>query len=144
MTIADMFPCFVEKEYMSLISVILSTLDTRNPLSMAFLNHVIDRAALPSKTTISNISDLILRKLRKSKKTPSENTTKKNASVLWSILAERFAGDLCVSLWKSEIGDELLAMLANSSESSSVRLFALLALEKFALTGKFQTRLHLF
>ncbi|KAH8552044.1 hypothetical protein BGW37DRAFT_297543 [Umbelopsis sp. PMI_123] len=124
-----------EREYKALIAVILSTLDTRNPLSMAFLNHIIDRAALPSKETISSTSEMILHKLQKSKNTPAEIVTKENACVLWCILAERFAGDLCFSLWKDEIGDELLALLANTTENSTVRLYALLALEKFALTG---------
>lgn len=124
---------------MALLSEILLTLDTGNPLSIAFLNHIIDRAALPSKTTISNISNLILRKLQKSKKNSNENTIKMNASVLWAILAERFAGDLCMSLWKDEIGDELLAILACRTESCSVRIFALIALEKFALTGMYRT-----
>jgi hypothetical protein len=104
---------------------------------MAFLNHIIDRAALPSKETISSTSEMILHKLQKSKNTPAEIGTKENACVLWCILAERFAGDLCFSLWKDEIGDELLALLANTTENSTVRLYALLALEKFALTGKF-------
>lgn len=126
----------IEREYKALIAVILSTLDTRSPLSMAFLNHIIDRAALPSKATISSASGMILEKLQKSKKTPTETVTKENACILWCILAERFAGDLCFSLWKNEIGDELLALLASPAESSTVRLYALLALEKFALTGK--------
>ncbi|KAG2182901.1 hypothetical protein INT44_005882 [Umbelopsis vinacea] len=128
-----------EKEYKALIAVILSTLDTRNPLSMAFLNHIIDRAALPSKATISSASEMILQKVQRSKKTPTETLTKENACILWCILAERFAGDLCFSLWSSEIGDELLAMLSSPTENSTVRLYALLALEKFALTGTIKT-----
>jgi hypothetical protein len=104
---------------------------------MAFLNHIIDRAALPSKAMISSASEMILQKLQKSKKTPTETLTKENACILWCIFAERFAGDLCFSLWKNEIGDELLALLSSAAENSTVRLYALLALEKFALTGKY-------
>ncbi|KAM3585963.1 hypothetical protein VKS41_002497 [Umbelopsis sp. WA50703] len=124
-----------ERELLALVSVVLTTLDISNPLSMAFLNHIIDRAALPSKSTIANISSLLLRKLRKSKTKEDATIIKQNALVLWSILAERFAGDLCLSLWSDDIGDEVLAILADPYDDCSVRLFALLALEKFALTG---------
>lgn len=127
--------CSSERELLALVSVVLTTLDIGNPLSMAFLNHIIDRAALPSKSTIANISALLLRKLRKSKLKEDEVIIKQNALVLWSILAERFAGDLCLSLWNDEIGDEMLAILADPYENINVRLFALLALDKFSLTG---------
>ncbi|KAL0078461.1 hypothetical protein J3Q64DRAFT_1683397 [Phycomyces blakesleeanus] len=72
-----------------------------------------------------------------SAKGKSANTTSKlNATIIWSLLAEKFAGDMCLSIWKDEVGELLFQLLADPEEDLKVRLFTLLALEKFAITGK--------
>lgn len=152
---------------------------------MAFLSHIIDRAALPSRETMASVSNVILDRLNKpstrpffSRRTtaasdwkqqcpqcgcdaagssseslqqqqPSSSNTpngkramgpsavlRLNAASLWSLLAEKFAGDLCQELWHEQVGDLLLHLLADTGEDLRVRTFALIALEKFALTGK--------
>lgn len=149
---------------------------------MAFLSHIIDRAALPSRETMASVSSVILDRLNKpstrpffSRRTtaasdwkqpcpqcrcdaagnssseslqPSSNNAngkrtmgpsavlRLNAASLWSLLAEKFAGDLCQELWHEQVGDLLLHLLADTGEDLRVRTFALIALEKFALTGK--------
>ncbi|KAI9018025.1 hypothetical protein CLU79DRAFT_837236 [Phycomyces nitens] len=71
-----------------------------------------------------------------SAKGKSANTTSKlNATIIWSLLAEKFAGDMCLSIWKEEVGELLFQLLADPEEDLKVRLFTLLALEKFAITG---------
>ena len=170
--------------YLAFISTIISALDSESPVAMAFLSHIIDRAALPSRETMASVSQVILDRLNKSSIRPlfsrrttaalnwkqpcpqcdtdtagssnsseslqqslsSSNTTKRtmgpsavlrlNAASLWSLLAEKFAGDLCQELWHEQVGDLLLHLLADTGEDLRVRTFALIALEKFALTGK--------
>lgn len=149
---------------------------------MAFLSHIIDRAALPSRDTMVSVSPVIISKLNKkpsriqrmisllsgrykiersaSKREAlrnqifnnstnpaapslmatvqnSEQTKLKlNAAILWSLLAEKFAGDMCLSLWHQDVGDMLMKSISDPQEDLMVRIFSLLALEKFALTGK--------
>lgn len=146
---------------------------------MAFLSHIIDRAALPSRETMASVSNVILNRLNKpssrhlfSRRTTTcsdwkqpcpqccSDTTESNgeslqqsssngkrtmgpsavlrlnAASLWSLLAEKFAGELCQELWHEQVGDLLLHLLADTGEDLRVRTFALIALEKFALTGK--------
>ncbi|KAJ8660635.1 hypothetical protein O0I10_003683 [Lichtheimia ornata] len=170
--------------YLAFISTIISTLDSESPVAMAFLSHIIDRAALPSRETMASVSNVILDRLNKpstrpffSRRTtaasdwkqqcpqcgcdaagssseslqqqqPSSSNTpngkramgpsavlRLNAASLWSLLAEKFAGDLCQELWHEQVGDLLLHLLADTGEDLRVRTFALIALEKFALTG---------
>lgn len=150
---------------------------------MAFLSHIVDRAALPSRETMAAVSPVILSTLnkptrhlynvlsslvspstttlgyrrapvviqhwkrrcpqcreqplsKKKRRTGPTTLLKLNSAALWSLLAEKFAGDLCQELWNHEVGDLLLHVLADSDEDLRVRIFALIALEKFALTGK--------
>lgn len=170
-------------------------LDPDCPVSMAFLSHVIDRATLPSKSTMSCVSSALISKLtvrffnsspiattNETAAPPSSNdpddrgsnggsrwtswivhhvtptqpsieaTTKqtnilcefgskvdarvkRNALVIWSILAEKFAGDMVHLLWTPHVANLLFYFLSSNTEDWTVRVFALLALEKFALTG---------
>lgn len=148
---------------------------------MAFLSHIIDRAALPSRDTMLSVSPVIISKLNKkpsriqrmisllsgrykiersaSKREALRNQIfnntsntnnnlmstvqnsdqtklKLNAAILWSLLAEKFAGEMCLSLWHQDVGDMLMKSISDPQEDLMVRIFSLLALEKFALTGK--------
>lgn len=149
---------------------------------MAFLSHIIDRAALPSRDTMASVSPVIISKLNKKpgriqrmislisgrykiERSASKrealrnqifhNTThppttstimatvqnteqtklRLNAAILWSLLAEKFAGEMCLSLWHQDVGDMLMKSISDPQEDLMVRIFSLLALEKFALTG---------
>lgn len=68
--------------------------------------------------------------------TTEQVTIKRNAVTLWSILAERYAGQMCLCLWKTPVCDFLFKALADPREDMGVRVYSLVALEKFALTGK--------
>ncbi|GAA5810953.1 hypothetical protein MFLAVUS_004381 [Mucor flavus] len=166
--------------YLAFIATITSNLDPDSPVAMAFLSHIIDRAALPSRDTMLSVSPVIISKLNKkpsriqrmisllsgrykiertaSKRealrnqifnnsaTPHINLMstvqnsdqtklKLNAAILWSLLAEKFAGEMCLSLWHQDVGDMLMKSISDPQEDLMVRIFSLLALEKFALTG---------
>lgn len=166
--------------YLAFIATITSNLDPDSPVAMAFLSHIIDRAALPSRDTMLSVSPVIISKLNKKpsriqrmisllsgrykiERTASKrealrnqifNTSatphinlmstvqnsdqtklKLNAAILWSLLAEKFAGEMCLSLWHQDVGDMLMKSISDPQEDLMVRIFSLLALEKFALTG---------
>lgn len=169
--------------YLAFIGTITNNLDPDSPVAMAFLSHIIDRAALPSRDTMSSVSPVIISKLNKkpgriqrmislisgrykiersaSKREalrnqifhntanpPTTTSTfmstvqnseqtklRLNAAILWSLLAEKFAGEMCLSLWHQDVGDMLMKSISDPQEDLMVRIFSLLALEKFALTG---------
>ncbi|OAD08286.1 hypothetical protein MUCCIDRAFT_182405 [Mucor lusitanicus CBS 277.49] len=168
--------------YLAFIATITCNLDPDSPVAMAFLSHIIDRAALPSRDTMASVSPVIISKLNKKpgriqrmislisgrykiERSASKrealrnqifhNTTnppttstimatvqnaeqtklRLNAAILWSLLAEKFAGEMCLSLWHQDVGDMLMKSISDPQEDLMVRIFSLLALEKFALTG---------
>ncbi|CAO3624027.1 unnamed protein product [Cunninghamella blakesleeana] len=166
--------------YVTFLATMVSVLDYDCPVSMAFLSHVIDRASLPSKDTLSCISPAILSKLnirpihinnnldknivnskwkswmiqpsitsssspstkkysRNMGKKPVTEKMKRNAAVIWATLAEKFAGELAHLLWNLDVANLLISFVANHHEDLNVRIFSLLALEKFALTGDIKT-----
>ncbi|KAI7866175.1 hypothetical protein BDF14DRAFT_1969545 [Spinellus fusiger] len=69
------------------------------------------------------------------KKKYAATVFKLNATILWSLLAERFAGEMCLLLWNDQVCELLFQWLSDPEEDLKVRLYTLLALEKFAMTG---------
>ncbi|CAO3609649.1 unnamed protein product [Cunninghamella echinulata] len=172
--------------YVNFLATMVAILDPDCPVSMAFLSHVIDRASLPSKETLSCVSPAILSKLnirpqsinyglnknignskwtswmiqpnsiiatntpsssslssikkyRNMKKKPANGKMKRNAAVIWATLAEKFAGEMVHLLWNLDVANLLISFVADHHEDLNVRIFSLLALEKFSLTGDIKT-----
>lgn len=67
---------------------------------------------------------------------PMAVKTRQNAAIVWALLAKKYAGEMACHIWTEEVGDILIKSLANPQEDVLVRLFCLVALERFALTGK--------
>lgn len=151
--------------YLAFIQTMTMILDPDSPVAMAFLSHIIERSALPSKQTMESISPVILSTMKQSGQHPPTTSPVKflnrfisstfgggikskseqnveytklklNATVIWSLLAEKYAGEMCMHMWSDQVGHLLIEMLVDPEEDLMVRLFALLALEKFSLTGK--------
>ncbi|ORZ00104.1 hypothetical protein BCR43DRAFT_432575, partial [Syncephalastrum racemosum] len=136
--------------YLAFISTITQTLNHESPVAMAFLSHIIDKSALPSRETMAAVSRVILDRLAPPPPSSGWNSLlfrqegsysgtptalKLNATTLWSLLAEKFAGELAILLWSDNVGEFLVGRLSDAHEDMQVRLFSLIALEKFALTG---------
>ncbi|ORZ07617.1 hypothetical protein BCR42DRAFT_425870 [Absidia repens] len=170
--------------YIIFLATMVQLLDPDCPVSMAFLSHVIDRATLPSKSTMACVSSALLSKLgfkyshhthaalsttmygdstknnngrwnawmaqtctawtnqQHKQQSPMcefgsqvDGRMKRNFLVILAILAEKFAGEMVHLLWTPDISVILFYFLASSDETWTVRVFALLVLEKFALTG---------
>lgn len=67
--------------------------------------------------------------------TRARKRIRQNAAIIWGVLAERLAGEISLSLFQDSVCDCLLQGLRMDADVS-VRLFSLIALEKFALTGE--------
>ena len=100
------------------------------PISMAFLKHVIDFSEIPTQQTLEHVTLALLNKL-------SSKQTKINATIIWSMLAQKFAGSLAESIWTDALGDLLIQCLYDDSN-----IYSLLALESFALTGSLKRSLQ--
>ncbi|KAI7901775.1 uncharacterized protein BX663DRAFT_512377 [Cokeromyces recurvatus] len=165
--------------YLSYLSCMLTDLDHDNPIAMAFLNHLLERAALPSQRAISYISPLIMLKLAKkpsriqrmislisgkyklerslskrlalrkqifsialkpslsfmvSVQNEEQTKLRLNAAILWCYLANKFAGEMAKLIWNQDVNDLLFSIISDIQEDLMVRIFSLLAIEKFALT----------
>ncbi|ORX43034.1 hypothetical protein DM01DRAFT_1411716 [Hesseltinella vesiculosa] len=146
--------------YLAFIQTLVSILDPESPVSMAFLSHIIERSALPSKQTMESVSPVIFQCMKQPPKILLQETAstlqrlmwsmglkskpvsrrslvkvKLNATVIWALLAEKYAGDMCMHMWNDQVGQILIHTLQDPNEDLTVRIFALLALEKFSLTG---------
>ncbi|CAJ0913094.1 17107_t:CDS:2, partial [Entrophospora sp. SA101] len=93
--------------------------------------------ALPSKETSHKITSRLLQKLKPGGiyRTKPKRRTRVNASTIWSVLAEKLAGEISLSLFSDNVCNTLLDYLQYDNDSS-VQLFALIALEKFGMTGQ--------
>nr|CAG8440943.1 3974_t:CDS:10 [Entrophospora candida]CAG8444072.1 3559_t:CDS:10 [Entrophospora candida] len=121
-----------ENEFIELITVIVDVL-SEAPMASAFLYS----AALPSKETSHKITSRLLQKLKPGGiyRTKPKRRTRVNASTIWSVLAEKLAGEISLSLFSDSVCNTLLDYLQYDNDSS-VQLFALIALEKFGMTGQ--------
>ncbi|RIB17898.1 concanavalin A-like lectin/glucanase domain-containing protein [Gigaspora rosea] len=124
-----------ENEFIELITVIADVL-SEAPMASAFLCHIIDSAALPSKETSHKITTRLLQKLKPGLcRTKPKKRIRVNVSIMWSVLAEKLAGEISLSLFTDSVCNTLLDYLQNDNDPR-VRLFALIALEKFGMTGQ--------
>lgn len=108
--------------YTAFMATMIQELSHDCPVSMAFLRHVVDKSELPDGQTLETVSRMILEK------------SCINGYILWILLARKFAGHLTESLWSDKVYEHLIKVI--QSESDAKRLYALLALESFAMTGR--------
>ncbi|CAO3607562.1 unnamed protein product [Mucor hiemalis] len=120
--------------YTAFISTMIHELSYQCPVSMTFLKHIVDFSEIPSKTTIQNTTEALLTNAT----TADERI---NQCIIWSLLARKFAGNLTEAMWKDDIATILIDTLADSYTDHIVKLYALLALDSFALTGNIKTRI---
>ncbi|KAG1321671.1 hypothetical protein G6F62_010691 [Rhizopus arrhizus] len=115
--------------YIAFITIILDELNHECSISMAFLKHLLDKSGLPDGSTLSEVSKIILKKACV------------NGYILWSLLAKRFPGHLTEAMWSDEVCDHLIHSI--QFNHGSARLYALLSLESFAMTGNIKQHVML-
>lgn len=118
----------LDEGYTAFILTMVQELQYDCPVSMTFVKHIIEFSEIPSKETIRNTSIALL-----NNGTANCDNQKINQSIMWSMLARKFAGNLAEAMWAEDIATILIQSLMDSSRA--VKIFALLALESFALTG---------
>ncbi|KAG0207443.1 RING finger and SPRY domain-containing protein 1 [Mortierella sp. GBA30] len=111
-------------------------------IAAPFLCHIIDMAALPSQQTTRRMSQQLLSKcdpgglvrLRSKKK------NKPAAALIWSMLANRLAGEMSSILFSDAVCNCLLNNIENDPDMCC-KVFSIIALEKFSLTGPCKARI---
>ncbi|KAK4517931.1 uncharacterized protein ATC70_001280 [Mucor velutinosus] len=116
--------------YIAFMETMAIELKYQCPISMAFLKHIIDFSEIPTQQTLEHVTMALLNKL-------STKQTKINAIIIWSMLAQKFAGSLAESIWTDALGDLLIQCLYDDSN-----MYSLLAIESFALTGSLKRSLQ--
>ncbi|KAL7323110.1 hypothetical protein PS15p_211058 [Mucor circinelloides] len=119
-----------DQGYIAFMATMAVELKHQCPISMAFLKHVIDFSEIPTKQTLEQVTIALLSKV-------SAKQTKINATIIWSMLAQKFAGSLAESIWTDALGDLLIQCLYDDSS-----IYSLLAIESFALTGSLKRLLQ--
>ncbi|KAL9553597.1 hypothetical protein MBANPS3_003231 [Mucor bainieri] len=120
-----------DQGYIAFMATMAVELKHQCPISMAFLKHVIDFSEIPTQQTLEHVTRALLNKL------PTTKQTKINATIIWSMLAQKFAGSLAESIWTDALGDLLIQCLYDDSN-----IYSLLAIESFALTGSLKRALQ--
>ncbi|KAI9279066.1 hypothetical protein BY458DRAFT_532214 [Sporodiniella umbellata] len=113
--------------YIAFVSTMIHDLDNECSISMSLLKHVIDKSELPDGRTLRKISDLIIEK------------SCANGYILWILHAQKFAGHLVEEMWSDEVLKHLTAAIQYNG--GVTRLYAILSLESFAMTGSIMRKI---
>ncbi|KAF9438275.1 RING finger and SPRY domain-containing protein 1 [Entomortierella beljakovae] len=100
-------------------------------------------AALPSQQTTKKLSQQLLSKCDSGSGLVRLRSKKKNkpaAALIWSVLANRLAGEMCSTLFSNEVCECLLNNIENDPDMTC-KVFSIIALEKFSLTGPCKARI---
>ncbi|KAF9204924.1 RING finger and SPRY domain-containing protein 1 [Haplosporangium sp. Z 27] len=100
-------------------------------------------AALPSQQTTRKLSQQLLSKCDNGGGLIRLRSKKKNrpaAALIWSVLANRLAGEMCTTLFSDAVCECLLNNIENDPDTSC-KMFSIIALEKFSLTGPCKARI---
>ncbi|KAF9191126.1 RING finger and SPRY domain-containing protein 1 [Haplosporangium sp. Z 767] len=133
-----------DSSYCELIGVMVDLISSESlGIAAPFLCHIIDMAALPSQQTTRRMSQQLLSKcdpgglarLRSSKK-----KSRSAAALIWSMLANRLAGEMSAALFSNAVCECLLNNIENDADMLC-KVFSIIALEKFSLTGPCKTRI---
>ncbi|KAG0248097.1 RING finger and SPRY domain-containing protein 1 [Mortierella polycephala] len=133
-----------DSSYCELIGVMVDLISTESlGIAAPFLCHIIDMAALPSHQTTRRMSQQLLSKcdpgglarLRSSKR-----KSRSAAALIWSMLANRLAGEMSAALFSDAVCECLLSNIENDADMLC-KVFSIIALEKFSLTGPCKTRI---
>ncbi|CAO3689110.1 unnamed protein product [Rhizopus stolonifer] len=108
--------------YVAFMSTIIHEMNNECSISISFLKHIVDRSELPDGQTLKAVSKIIMKK------------SCINGYILWILLAQKFAGHLAEEMWSDEAFEHL--MIAIRLNSGMTRLYAMLCLESFAMSGK--------
>ncbi|KAG0027936.1 RING finger and SPRY domain-containing protein 1, partial [Podila clonocystis] len=129
--------------YCELIGVMVDMISTDSlGIAAPFLCHIIDMAALPSQQTTRRMSQQLLSKCDPGglARLRSRKKNKPAAALIWSVLANRLAGEMSSTLFSDAVCDCLLNNIEHDPDMLC-KVFSIIALEKFSLTGPCKARI---
>ncbi|KAF9152544.1 RING finger and SPRY domain-containing protein 1 [Linnemannia schmuckeri] len=132
-----------DSSYCELIGVMVDMITTDSlGIAAPFLCHIIDMAALPSQQTTRRMSQQLLSKCDPGglARLRSKKKNKTAAALIWSMLANRLAGEMSAALFSDAVCECLLNNIENDSDMTC-KVFSIIALEKFSLTGPCKARI---
>ncbi|KAF9092316.1 RING finger and SPRY domain-containing protein 1 [Mortierella sp. AD031] len=132
-----------DSSYCELIGVMVDMISTDSlGIAAPFLCHIIDMAALPSQQTTRRMSQQLLSKCDPGglARLRSKKKNKTAAALIWSMLANRLAGEMSSTLFSDAVCECLLNNIENDPDMTC-KVFSIIALEKFSLTGPCKTRI---
>ncbi|KAF9166642.1 hypothetical protein DFQ26_007339 [Actinomortierella ambigua] len=131
-----------DSSYCDLLGVMVDTISPESPMASWFLYHIIDLAALPSQQTIRRLSQELLSKCSPGglARLRTRKRCRPTAALVWGVLASRLAGELSTVLFSEEVCDCLLNNIEYDADMLC-KVFSIIALEKFALTGPCKIRI---
>ncbi|KAF9954523.1 RING finger and SPRY domain-containing protein 1 [Mortierella alpina] len=111
-------------------------------IAAPFLCHIIDMAALPSQQTTRRMSQQLLSKCDPGglARLRSKKKNKPAAALIWSMLANRLAGEMSSTLFSDAVCKCLLNNIEHDPDMTC-KVFSIIALEKFSLTGPCKARI---
>ncbi|KAF9903752.1 RING finger and SPRY domain-containing protein 1 [Linnemannia zychae] len=132
-----------DSSYCELIGVMVDMITTDSlGIAAPFLCHIIDMAALPSQQTTRRMSQQLLSKCDTGglARLRSKKKNKTAAALIWSMLANRLAGEMSATLFSDAVCECLLNNIENDPDMAC-KVFSIIALEKFSLTGPCKARI---
>ncbi|CAO3563920.1 unnamed protein product [Mortierella alpina] len=132
-----------DSSYCDLIGVMVDMISTDSlGIAAPFLCHIIDMAALPSQQTTRRMSQQLLSKCDPGglARLRSKKKNKPAAALIWSMLANRLAGEMSSTLFSDAVCNCLLNNIEHDPDMTC-KVFSIIALEKFSLTGPCKARI---
>ncbi|KAF9409620.1 RING finger and SPRY domain-containing protein 1, partial [Podila epigama] len=132
-----------DSSYCELIGVMVDMISTESlGIAAPFLCHIIDMAALPSQQTTRRMSQQLLSKCDPGglARLRSRKKNKPAAALIWSVLANRLAGEMSATLFSDAVSECLLNNIEHDPDMLC-KVFSIIALEKFSLTGPCKARI---
>lgn len=122
-----------EQGWVNVVKTLIEVIPKDDPLGPAVVTLLLEECPLPSREAINKLCQLLdLKSARKSKKDVDRH---RNICVVLGCLAEKMAGPSSYWLMSDDVLEYLFSNL-NGGCHSSITLFSVIALEKFAQTSE--------
>jgi len=119
-----------EEDWVIVILSMIKYLPDSNALSSTLLCYLLHNFALHSMEAARNLNKEVFKRIRKGKFSSSQC---RNTFIVWSILAEKLAGNNSAALFTDEMLNILMRFLQDD-QNPTLQIHALITLEKFSIT----------
>ncbi|KAF8786093.1 RING finger and SPRY domain-containing [Argiope bruennichi] len=128
--------CIADKEigWLTVVHSMANVIPMDDPLGPAVITLLLDECPLPSKESIAKLSKVFCLSKEQALQGKFNPTRHRNICVILGCIAEKLAGPSSIALLTQDAMDYLFTNL-DPSMNTSVILFSLIALEKFAQTS---------